>query len=103
MPFCSWRYLLLSLSLVGTAQAQSSDKQAWRECVARELRARDVSVGSVGAIGVEVAIVCKHAFVGLPNQDVDIVVSAVEKIRARRTEEEAAPIWEKLPPADKRL
>lgn len=98
------RLLVAMMLLAGPVQAQPANK-AWGECVAAELRARELLTGSVGWISVNIAAACKSRYRGDPDTDVDVIVKIVEGFRAQDAGNVPFTIGPSspLPPGDKKM
>lgn len=98
------RLLFVLLVVAGPVQAQPANK-AWGECVAKELRGRDLLSGSVGWVAVNIAAACKASFRGDPDTDVDAIVKILEGFRAQGVDRAPFTIEPvgPLPPVDKKL
>jgi uncharacterized protein with PIN domain len=68
------------------AKPPADSRQAWRDCVTAELHSREIMTGPVAEVALAIAGQCRPLFKGEAHQDVDIVVNAVEKIRAKASD-----------------
>ena len=96
------RLLVAALLLAFPAYAQPENKQ-WGECVAEQLKTRDLTDGSPAWVGVSISVQCKHLFRGEPGVDAEVLVKIIEKHRAGGKEPFAIGPSQSLPPIDKKM
>jgi len=96
------RLLVAALLLALPAYAQPENKQ-WGECVADQLRTRDLSDGSAAWVGVAISVKCKNLYHGEPGTDAEMLVKILEKYQAAGKEPFTIGPSESLPPIDKKM
>lgn len=92
----------IAVLLATPALAQQSNK-AWGECVANQLRTKDLTDGSPAWVGVGISSVCKDLYQGVPGTDAEALVKMLEKYRATGTEPFTIGPSQSLPPVDKKM
>tara|TARA_R110000868_G_scaffold411706_1_gene707815 strand:- start:32456 stop:32749 length:294 start_codon:yes stop_codon:yes gene_type:complete len=95
------RLLVAALLLAMPAHAQPANKQ-WGECVADQLRTRDLA-DSANWNGAIIAARCKTLFHGTPGADVETLVKILKDYQETGTEPFTVGPSESLPPIDKKM